>query len=57
MSVDKSIRLGNLTSGSDAQGMYSAVRAIVRTALDRGVPIYAIPKGTRAWWKVETTSS
>jgi 6-phosphofructokinase 1 len=49
MSVDKSIRLGNLTSGSDAQGMYSAVRAIVRTALDRGVPIYAIPKGTRAW--------
>jgi len=45
MSVEKPTRLGILTSGGDAQGMNSAVRAIVRTALDRGVPVYAILEG------------
>ena len=45
MSVEKTTRLGILTSGGDAQGMNSAVRAIVRTALDRGVPVYAIYEG------------
>jgi 6-phosphofructokinase 1 len=38
-------RIGILTSGGDAQGMNAAVRAIVRTALDRGVEVYAIYEG------------
>ncbi len=38
-------RLGVLTSGGDAQGMNSAVRAVVRTGLDRGVDVYAIYEG------------
>lgn len=38
-------RIGILTSGGDAQGMNAAVRAVVRTALDRGVDVYAIYEG------------
>jgi 6-phosphofructokinase 1 len=38
-------RLAVLTSGGDAQGMNSAVRAIVRTAMDIGVGVYAIYEG------------
>jgi len=38
-------RIGVLTSGGDAQGMNAAVRAIVRTALDRGMEVYAIYEG------------
>src|SRR5262245_17716490 len=37
--------IGVLTSGGDAQGMNAAVRAVVRTALSRGVPAYAIYEG------------
>jgi len=40
-------RLGVLTSGGDAPGMNAAVRAVVRTALERGVEIYAIYEGYR----------
>ena len=40
-------RLGVLTSGGDAPGMNAAVRAVVRTALDRGVEVYAIYEGYR----------
>ena len=36
-----------LTSGGDAQGMNAAVRAVVRTALDQGVDVYAIYEGYR----------
>jgi 6-phosphofructokinase 1 len=39
--------LGVLTSGGDAQGMNAAVRAVVRTALNRGVDVYAIYEGYR----------
>ena len=39
------IRLGVLTSGGDAQGMNAAVRAVVRTAISRGVEVYAIFEG------------
>jgi 6-phosphofructokinase 1 len=43
---DKPIsRIGILTSGGDAQGMNAAVRAVVRTALDRGIEVYAIYEG------------
>ena len=38
-------RIAVLTSGGDAQGMNAAVRAIVRTALERGVEVYAISEG------------
>ena len=38
-------RIAILTSGGDAPGMNAAVRSIVRTALDRGLEIYAIYEG------------
>ena len=38
-------RIAVLTSGGDAQGMNAAVRAIVRTALDKGAEVYAIYEG------------
>ncbi|MBN1313140.1 MAG: 6-phosphofructokinase [Anaerolineae bacterium] len=38
-------RIAVLTSGGDAQGMNAAVRAVVRTALDRGAEAYAIYEG------------
>ncbi len=45
MSDNPNKSLGVLTSGGDSQGMNAAVRAVVRTALDRGVPVYAIYEG------------
>ena len=38
-------RLGVLTSGGDAPGMNAAVRAVVRTALNRDAEIYTIHEG------------
>ncbi len=38
-------RIAVLTSGGDAPGMNAAVRAVVRTALDRGVAVFAIYEG------------
>lgn len=38
-------RIGILTSGGDAPGMNAAIRSAVRTALDRGMEIYAIRDG------------
>ena len=38
-------RLGVLTSGGDAQGMNSAIRAIVRTGIEYGLDVYAIYEG------------
>jgi 6-phosphofructokinase 1 len=37
--------IGVLTSGGDAPGMNAALRAVVRTALSRGVAVYAIYEG------------
>ena len=45
MSTNPTQSLGVLTSGGDAQGMNAAVRAVVRTALDRGIEVYAIYEG------------
>jgi len=39
--------LAVLTSGGDAPGMNAAVRAVVRTALSRGVDVYAVYEGYR----------
>ena len=36
-----------LTSGGDAPGMNAAIRAVVRTALTRGIDVYAIMDGYR----------
>ena len=38
-------KIGVLTSGGDAPGMNPAVRAVVRTALDKGYEVYAIYEG------------
>ncbi len=38
-------RIGVLTSGGDAPGMNAALRAVVRTAIDKGVAVYAIYEG------------
>jgi 6-phosphofructokinase 1 len=45
MSEDKGRSLGVLTSGGDAPGMNAAVRAVVRTALNCDVDVYAIYEG------------
>ena len=38
-------RIGVLTSGGDAPGMNAALRAVVRSGLDRGAEVYAIYEG------------
>ena len=43
--MDNIKRIGVLTSGGDAPGMNAAVRAVVRTALTRGVEVMAIYRG------------
>jgi 6-phosphofructokinase 1 len=45
MAILKNKRIAVLTSGGDAQGMNSAVRAVVRTGLDRGVDVFAVYEG------------
>lgn len=45
MASASSARIAVLTSGGDAQGMNAALRAIVRSALDRGVQVYAVFEG------------
>lgn len=39
------IAIGVLTSGGDAPGMNAALRAVVRSAINRGVEVYAIYEG------------
>ncbi|MCQ2469574.1 MAG: 6-phosphofructokinase [Ruminococcus sp.] len=38
-------KIGVLTSGGDAPGMNAAVRAVVRTALSKGIEVYGIRRG------------
>jgi 6-phosphofructokinase 1 len=45
MSAPVKNSIGVLTSGGDAPGMNAAVRAVVRTALARGVEVFAIREG------------
>lgn len=45
-SINSSIkRIGVLTSGGDAQGMNSAIRAVTRSALNEGIEIFSISEG------------
>ncbi|MBT8241159.1 MAG: 6-phosphofructokinase, partial [Acidimicrobiia bacterium] len=43
----RTTRLAVLTSGGDAAGMNPAVRAVVRTALDAGLEVFAVYEGLR----------
>ena len=44
--ADKTIRtIGVLTSGGDAPGMNAAIRAVVRTALGKGLKVRGIRRG------------
>ncbi|HUG85842.1 MAG TPA: 6-phosphofructokinase [Euzebya sp.] len=43
--------LAVLTSGGDSPGMNAAVRAVVRTALHRGIPVHAIYEGYKGMLK------
>ena len=45
MALTDNVRIGLLTSGGDAQGMNSAVRSVVRSALNREVEVYGIFEG------------
>ncbi|HNP71079.1 MAG TPA: 6-phosphofructokinase [Kouleothrix sp.] len=45
MPAEHTKRIGILTSGGDAAGMNAAVRATARTALARGMQVYAIYEG------------
>ena len=38
-------KIAVLTSGGDAQGMNAAVRAVVRTGIDKGAEVYAVYEG------------
>jgi 6-phosphofructokinase 1 len=38
-------RIGVLTSGGDAPGMNAAIRAVVRTGIDKGWEVYGIQRG------------
>ena len=51
MAAEKVIRtIGVLTSGGDAPGMNAAIRAVVRTALGKGVKVEESVKDIRAFW-------
>jgi len=45
VNLESKKNLGVLTSGGDAPGMNAAVRAVIRTALERNVNVYAIYEG------------
>ena len=45
--------IGVLTSGGDAPGMNAAIRAVVRTAVGRGVRILGIEKGFKGIFEEE----
>jgi 6-phosphofructokinase 1 len=47
MSQNERSHIAVLTSGGDAPGMNAAIRAVVRTALTRGIDVYAIMDGYR----------
>ena len=42
---NKQLTIGVLTSGGDAPGMNAAIRAVVRTALNRNIRVLGIRRG------------
>ncbi len=45
MATTQKQKLAVLTSGGDSQGMNAAIRAVVRTALEHGLEVYAVFEG------------
>jgi 6-phosphofructokinase 1 len=45
MAAKEKRKIGVLTSGGDSAGMNAAIRAVVRTALDHSLDVYAITEG------------
>ncbi|MCL4809669.1 MAG: 6-phosphofructokinase, partial [Thermoanaerobaculia bacterium] len=45
MAIERPRRAAILTSGGDAPGMNAVVRAAVRTALEKGLEIFAVEEG------------
>ena len=45
MAEKKQRTIGVLTSGGDAPGMNAAIRAVVRSALTKGMKVYGIRRG------------
>ena len=45
MTIVEKRKIGVLTSGGDSPGMNAAIRAVVRTALDHGLDVFAITEG------------
>ncbi len=45
MTTQNNRNIAVITSGGDSQGMNAAVRAVVRTAIGRGVDVYAVYEG------------
>ena len=44
--MDKKVKtIGILSSGGDAPGMNAAIRAVVRTAINRGLHVMGIRRG------------
>lgn len=57
--MPKPARLGVLTSGGDAPGMNAAIRAVVRSALSKGIQVFGIERGYQGFIQgalVELTS-
>ena len=50
-------RLAILTSGGDAPGMNAAVRSVVRTALERGISVFAVYEGYQGLVEGDPTSA
>lgn len=49
-------RIGVLTSGGDAPGMNAAIRAVVRTAVAKGIEVYGIRRGYHGLLREEIIS-
>lgn len=50
----KKRKIAVLTSGGDAPGMNAAVRAVVRTAIDKGFEVYGVKKGYNGFFEDES---
>jgi len=48
-------KIGIMTSGGDAPGMNACIRAVVRTALTRGVETWGITSGFKGMTRGEGT--
>ncbi|MEG1384034.1 MAG: 6-phosphofructokinase, partial [Oscillospiraceae bacterium] len=45
MSLNKQKTIGILTSGGDAPGMNAAIRAVARSAINKGMRVFGVRRG------------